>query len=744
MKDNQEKDPFAEYGVGSAQPLSPQEEAEQRYLAESGISDAILAGLAEGLAFGWSDEIQSAYEKFLGMSDKEGYVSPERKTALLKAQSPTAYMLSDIAGSVATAALPVPGTGARLGGRIAAEAAKGALEGAGRAKEGERFEKALTGGATGAGIGAAFGAGAKYLEKSKQAKADKALLQAGKAAKETAEGKALAAIEKKLDLIDKELVTLPGEAAVQKAEQARKISESILKTEKEIAKLEAKGFVPGLAEKKKELEALQQALSKQASAVVGTEEALASVGQRFQVDPKELAKMQDAILKKQQEIAKLEAQGVVPGLTEKKKELEQLQQALSKQTGAVAETEQALASVAQRMQVDPKELAKMQDTALKLRQEVARLEAQGVTDVPQELLGSLAQAEKQLAEATKRVQAGEKGIFDIEEQLARLGAKEMAAGQPARQVGMFGPSAAGDLPGIAAAQGEELAVAGLRQRELEKRLLEQEFRQKAVDDLRMAVEQAKRQPPQMPVELPFARERLARAEAAPREAAEAAQKAIQEETARLQAQLASGQASKQEMQQTVDRLMQQIDELVAGPKQMPPELPIVQQQLAAAEAAPRVAQETMQQAMQAEVARLQGQLAAGQASKQETQQAIEMLMKQVDELTGAPKQMPEELPTVQRQLAALMARKAAPEAVPAEVMEQSLRAQIPQLEQARTAAYQLFNKKLEELSSVELNKLEQFLGFTLLPSTKLTRPVTALEAAEAGARTGLARYNAGR
>ena len=743
MKDDQAKDPFAEYAVGEAQPLTAQEEAEQRYLAESGISDAILAGLAEGLAFGWSDEIQSAYEQMLGMSDKEGYVPPERKTALLKAQSPVAYMLSDVAGSLATAALPVPGTGARLGGRIAAEAAKGALEGAGRAKEGERFEKALAGGATGAGIGAAFGAGAKYLEKSKQAKADKALLQAGKAAKETAEGKELAAIEKKLDLIDQKLVTLPGEAAAQKIKQAEEISESILKAEKEIAKLEAKGFVPGLAEKRKELQELQETLSKQTSAVAGTEEALASVGQRFQVDPKELAKMQDTILKKQQEIAKLEAQGVVPGLAKKKKELEELQQTLSKQTGAVTEAEQALTGVAQRFEVDPKELAKMQEAILKGRQEVARLEAQGVAEVPQELLEGLARAEKQFADATRRVQASEKGIFDVEEQLARLGEKEFAAAQPAQQAGLFAPQPTGDLPGIAAARGEEMAVAGLRQRELEKRLTEQQFAQKAIDDYRMAIEQAKKQPPKMPTDLPFARERLALAEAAPKEAAEAAQRAMQAETARLQAQLASGQASAQETQQAINKLMQQIDELTAAPKQMPPELTYVRQQLAAAEAAPRVAQETMQQAMEAEVARLQGQLASGQASKQETQQAIEMLMKQVDELTTAPKQMPKELPAVQRQLAALMARKAAPEPVAAEVMEQSLRAQIPQLDEARTAAYQLFNKKLEELSNVELGKLEQFLGLTV-PGTKLTRPVTALEAAEAGARTGAARYNAGR
>ena len=64
-------------------------------------------------------------------------------------------------------------------------------------------------------------------------------------------------------------------------------------------------------------------------------------------------------------------------------------------------------------------------------------------------------------------------------------------------------------------------------------------------------------------------------------------------------------------------------------------------------------------------------------------------------------------------------------------------------DQARTAAYQLFNKKLEELSSVELNKLEQFLGLTL-PGTKLTRPATPLEAAEASARTGMARRETGR
>lgn len=743
MKDEQIKNAFAEYAVGEAEPLTAQEEAEQKYLAKSGISDAIMAGLAEGLSFGWSNEIQSAYEQMLGMSDKEGYVPPERKTALLKAQSPTAYMLSDIAGSVATAALPIPGTSARLGTRIAAEAAKGALEGAGRAKEGERLEKAATMAGIGAGIGALGGAGAKYLEKSKQAKADQALIQAGKAAKDTVEGKALASIEKKLDLIDKKLVTLPGEAAAQKIKQAEEISESILKTQREIAELEAKGFVPGLAEKKKELEALQQTLSKQASAVAGTEEALAGVGQRFQVDPKELAKMQDAILKKQQEIAKLEAQGVVPGLAEKKKELEALQQTLSKQTGAVTEAEQALTGVAQRFEVDPKELAKMQEAILKGRQEVARLAAQGTVEVPQELLDSLARAEKQFADATRRVQASEKGIFDVEEQLARLGEKEFAAAQPAQQAGLFAPQPTGDLPGIAAARGEEMAVAGLRQRELEKRLTEQQFAQKAMDDYRMAIEQAKKQPPKMPTDLPFAQERLALAEAAPKEAAEAAQRAMQAETARLQAQLASGQASAQETQQAINKLMQQIDELTAGPKQFPPELPYVRQQLAAAEAAPRVAQETMQQAMEAEVARLQGQLASGQASKQETQQAIEMLMKQVDELTAAPKQMPTALPFKQQELAALMARKATPEAVPAEVLERSLREQIPQLDQARTAAYQLFNKKLEELSNVELNKLEQFLGLTL-PGTKLTRPVTALEAAEAGARTGAARYNAGR
>lgn len=596
MSNDQANNPFDEYATGETIPLTEQEQAEQQYLSESGLADAIFSGLSEGLLFGWSDEIQSLYDK--------GPIAPKRKTELLKAKYPAAYLTSDILGSLATAAIPIPGTSARLATRIGAEALKGGLESAGRAEEGERLGAAAAGAGVGAGIGAVGGGAAKLYEKSKKARADKGLIKAGEVVMRTEEGKKLTAIEKKISDIDQKLLSLPAEKEIQKAKQAREIDKDILKAQADIAELEAKGVIPGLAEKKKELEALQQTLSKQ--------------------------------------------------------------------TGAVAETEQALTSVAQRFELDPEKLAKMQEAILKGRQEVARLEAQGVTEVPQELLNSLAQTEKQFADATKRVQASEKGIFDIEEQLARLAEKELAAAQPAKQAGLFAPQTVGDLPGIAAARGEELAVAGLRRRELEKRLTEQQFAQKAMDDLRMAVEQARKQPPKMPSDLPFARERLA-----------------------------------------------------------------------AAEAAPAAAKDALQRAMQSEVAKLEGQLASGQASKQETQQAIEMLMKQVDELIAGPKQMPPSLPFKQQELAALMARKASPEPVAAEAIQKSLQSQVPQLEAQRALAQQLFNKKLEELSEVELNKLEKVMRVAL-PGTKLTRPVTAIEVAETAARTGAARSGIGR
>lgn len=705
MKDEQVKDPFAEYTVGEAEPLTPQEEAEQRYLAESGISDAILAGLAEGLAFGWSDEIQGAYDKLLGRVGKEGYISPERRTELLKAQSPAAYKGADIGGSIATALIPVPGTGARLATRIGAEALKGGVEAAGRAKEGERLEAGAKGAGIGAGIGTVGAGIGKYLEKGKKAKADEALIKAGKAASQTTEGKALKAIEDKLEYIDKELLKLPAQKQAQKIKQTMDIDSSILKAEREIAELEAKGFVPGLDEAKRELAGLRQTLSQQTESALKTEQQIAG-----------------DVLKTQREIAELEAKGVAPGLSEAEKELEGLRKTLSQQTGAVQEAEQQLAGIGQKFQVDPKDLAKMEEQILKGREEVARLEATGVAEVPRELLEQLAKAEKAYGDATRRVQAAEKGVSDVGEEMAKLSVREEAdAAKQAAQMGLFGGSPpTGNLPAIAAARGEQMAVGGLRQQELAKRMAEQDLSLKAVKDLEMAIAQAKKQAPKPPVELPFARERLARAEAAPVAAQEAMKAAMEAEAARLQGQIASGQASKQETQKAVESLISKIEELVAGPKQMPAALPFKQQELKNL------------------TDRLESQIASGKASREETQRAIDMLMTKVDELTAAPKQMPSALPFKQQELASLMARKAAPEEVPAEILERTLKAEIPKLDEQRTLARQMFNKKLEELSEVEMSALQKVLQFTV-PGTKATRPFGAVELGEAAGRTAATR-----
>ena len=703
--DQAKENPFAKYAAGSIVPMSEEESAEQQYIEQAGIPTAILAGIAEGITFGWSDEIQEMYEKAIGAVSQPGYLSPQAKTQALKTKFPGSYQLADIAGSLATAALPVPGTGARIATRIGAEALKGGVEAAGRAKEGQRFESAVQGAGIGAGIGALRAGIGKYLEKGKEAKEAEALIKAGKAASQTTEGKALKAIEDKLNYIDKELLTLPAKKEAQKIKQAMDIDSSILKAEQEIAELEAKGFVPGLDEAKKELASLRQTLEQQTESALKTERQLSG-----------------DVIKTQREIAELEAKGVTPGLSEAEKELEGLRKTLSQQTGAVQEAEQQLAGIGQKFQVDPKDLAKMEEQILKGREEVARLEAAGVAEVPRELLEQLAKAEKAYADATRRVQAAEKGVFDVGEEMARLFVREEAdAAKQAAQMGLFGGAPpTGNLPAIAAARGEQMAIGGLRQEELAKRIAEQGLSFKAVKDLEMAIAQAKKQAPKQPVELPFARERLARAEAAPVAAQEAMKAAMEAEAARLQSQIASGQASKQETQKAVESLIAKIEELVAGPKQMPVALPFKQQELKNL------------------TDRLESQIASGKASREETQNAIDMLMTKVDELTAAPKQMPTALPFKQQELAGLMARKAAPEAVPAEILERTLRAEIPQLDQQRTLARQMFNKKLEELSEVEMSALQKVLQLTV-PGTKATRPFGAVELGEAAGRTAAAR-----
>jgi hypothetical protein len=177
-------DIFAEYSTGTAKSLTPQQEAEQRYIAESGMSDAIMAGLAEGLSFGWSDEIQGLYDQMLGRAGEEGYVSPERRTELLKqGSSGTAYDVADILGSVATGFYPIPGMqgataarlaaqagkAGRLAGRVGLEGVKGAVEGAGRAKPGQAIEGALTGAGIGV-AGGALGEGLSAFSQARQAK----------------------------------------------------------------------------------------------------------------------------------------------------------------------------------------------------------------------------------------------------------------------------------------------------------------------------------------------------------------------------------------------------------------------------------------------------------------------------------------------------------------------------------------------------------------------------------------------
>ena len=180
----------------------------------------------------------------------------------------------------------------------------------------------------------------------------------------------------------------------------------------------------------------------------------------------------------------------------------------------IAEIESKLLSLPAKERVQASKLAdKLDDDILKQKQEVEKLKSQGVVEGLSELEKRLAQAEKQLSGTTPRVAAAEKGVFDTEEKLTRLFAQEQAAGQElaagGRQMGMFEPDISGRLPDIARQRAEEMAVLAKRQKELGKRQTEQQFSQKAVDELRMAVEQAKKQPRTPSPELATAEERLA-------------------------------------------------------------------------------------------------------------------------------------------------------------------------------------------------------------------------------------------
>lgn len=206
------------------------------------------------------------------------------------------------------------------------------------------------------------------------------------------------------------------------------------------------------------------------------------------------------------------------GKARRLKEAEKLQEKAGKKLASTEKKidaiEKDLLSLPAKERVQASKLAdKLDDDILKQKQEVEKLKSQGVVEGLDELEQRLAQAEKQLSGTTPRVAAAEKGVFDTEEKLTRLFAQEQAAAQElaagGRQMGMFEPDVSGRLPDIARQRAEEMAVLAKRQKELGKRQTEQQFSQKAVDELRMAVEQAKKQPRKPSPELAPAEERLA-------------------------------------------------------------------------------------------------------------------------------------------------------------------------------------------------------------------------------------------
>lgn len=138
---------------------------EQKYLAESGPGVAAITGAGQALTFNQLDKLLSLIDDLTGASQQPGYIEQQRRTELLKQESPIAYGAGDIAGSVGMGLIPGVGQAAMLSKGVrgaqalgkampAVQAGLGALSEAGR---GGDVADIITGGLLGGASSAAMG-----------------------------------------------------------------------------------------------------------------------------------------------------------------------------------------------------------------------------------------------------------------------------------------------------------------------------------------------------------------------------------------------------------------------------------------------------------------------------------------------------------------------------------------------------------------------------------------------------------
>lgn len=179
--------------------------------AKPSESEAILRGAAQGASFGLADEA-TAYAKALGTSlmgsiepINELYVRERDKTraAYKSAEKahPSKYFVGEIGGGVASALLPIPGTGIAKLGKVGQAAATSALQGFGYSEADNAVDLASDVGiSTGlglgiSGVGSSIGKGVKNLgEKTGATKLLNIALDKTKSAAEGLPKKILAAI----------------------------------------------------------------------------------------------------------------------------------------------------------------------------------------------------------------------------------------------------------------------------------------------------------------------------------------------------------------------------------------------------------------------------------------------------------------------------------------------------------------------------------------------------------------------
>lgn len=149
------------YKAPAQTPADPPEPRQRKNTGWSGIGSGLM-GAAQGLTFGFGDEIAAGVQGLIpGGDDYETALRKRRRDfANAQADNPNAYVAGDVGGSVAGALIPggaaVRGAGllSRVGRGAALGGAGGALRGAGDGTDAEsRASGALRGGATGAALG---------------------------------------------------------------------------------------------------------------------------------------------------------------------------------------------------------------------------------------------------------------------------------------------------------------------------------------------------------------------------------------------------------------------------------------------------------------------------------------------------------------------------------------------------------------------------------------------------------------